>query len=105
MIITSEKALIPETADEIVAYGFELYRLAQQLDWPEEGRDALRNAASLLWTETEVCARVRADGFVVTPGRLARARKAAGELIQAIHAYCGPDAAARISRQEGSAAA
>jgi len=92
-------------ADEAVAYGRELYRRAQRLDWPAEGVESLRNAASRLWTETEVCARVRADGFAVTPGRLARARGAATHLIQVIHSYCGPDAAASAAGQDGSAAA
>jgi hypothetical protein len=97
--------ITPETDDEIIAYGREIYRRAQQADWPQDGVEALRFASSRLWTETEVCARVRADGFPVTPGRRARARRAAGELLQAIHSYCGPAAAAKVSGQDGSVAA
>jgi len=105
MTITEAGCFVPETADEIIAYGRELYRRAQQIDWPAEGVESLRGAASRLWTETEVCARVCADGFAVTPGRLARARGAATRLIQVIHSYCGPDAAAFASGQDGSVAA
>lgn len=97
--------LITETADEIIACGRELYRRVQQLGWPEGGISALRGLSSRLWTETEVCARVRDEGMPVTAGRLAAAREAQVNLIRAVHAYCGDDAAAFASGQDGSAAA
>lgn len=99
------EALIPVTADEIITHGREIYRRAQQAGWPDEGRDVLLRASSRLWTETEICARVRDDGFQVTPGRLARAREAASGLLQALHSYCGAEAAAIVSGEAGQVAA
>jgi hypothetical protein len=95
----AETYAIPLTADEVIACGRELYRRAQQANWPEEGTEALRRASSRLWTETEICARIRDDGMRVTPGRIASARKAAGELIAVMDAYCGDAAGTLVSGQ------
>lgn len=97
-------ASIPLTADEVIDAGRELHRAAQQADWPEEGRSVLLRASSRLATETAICASVRDDGFTVTPGRVASARKAMGDLIAALHAYCGPEVAAALGGEEAKAA-
>lgn len=97
-------ATVPLTADEVITRGREVYRAAQDADWPEEGRGVLLRASSRLATEIGICARVRDDGMTVTPGRIASARKAMGDLLAALHAYCGPEVAADVSSEEARAA-
>ena len=96
---------IPFTAYELVPVAREVYRRAQRADWPEEGRTTLLRLSSRLWTETEIIARVRDDGGTVTPGRVATARKAATDLLLALHAWCGPEAALAATAAEEAQAA
>ena len=94
----------PLTAEEVIATGSALYRAVQGAGWPAGGRAALMRASSRLSTEIQICKRVLDDGFTVTPGRIASARKAAGDLIAAALA-CGIDVAAFAGGEDESGAA
>lgn len=97
---------IPLTAAEVITCGRALYRAVQDATWPqdEQAIGVLMRASSRLSTEIGVCARVQDDGFPVTTGRVASARKAASDLIAAAVA-CGLDVTAVTGSSEGQAAA
>lgn len=98
--------MIPLTAAEVITSGRALYKAVQDATWPQDPDSiaALMRASSRVWTETEVCKRVLGDGFPVTPGRVASARRAVSDLIAAAVA-CGLDVTAAIGGSEGQAAA
>lgn len=105
----SATPVIPLTADEVITSGRALYKAVQDATWPQDPESiaVLMRASSRLSTEIQVCARVRDDGFAVTPGRIASTRRAASDLLAAVHAYLGPEVAAEYvsNGEQGRAAA
>ena len=95
-----------ETAAEIIAYGWDVYRRSQQAAWPQdpEAAGTLMRAQSRLWHQTApfACASLYAPGVGPDLGGI---QDATAILIATIGEHCGNDAAAFASGQDRSAAA
>lgn len=101
MKITDAGVITPETYAEIIHYAWEVYRRTQQVPWPAAGGKDLLMAQSRLWHLAEPYA----SGRESAGADLDAIRAATGDLIEAVHRYCGDADGAFASGQDGRAAA
>lgn len=94
--------IIPETRAEIVFYGWEVHRRTQDVPFPSVGGGTVLKAQSRLFRLTEPYASGREP---LCGADLTAIENATASLIEAVRAYCGDSAAAKVSGQDGSVAA